>query len=55
MKNTPTEMKNNIRGTTVKQRKPRIKSAIWNIRKQNKQTNKKYSTRTAKRKMNPKI
>ena len=34
MKDTRAEIKNNLQGNTVEWMKPRIKSMIWNIRKQ---------------------
>ena len=34
MKDTLNEIKNNLQGTIVEWMKPRIKSMIWNIRKQ---------------------
>ena len=34
MKDTLTEIKNNLQGSRVEWMKPRIKSIIWNIRKQ---------------------
>ena len=48
-KGTLTEIKNNLRETTVEWMKLRIKSMIWNIRK------KKTSNRYSKKKKNPTI
>ena len=49
MKDTLNEIKNNLQGTIVEWMKPRIKSRIWNIRKQ------KTTTQNNKKKKNPKI
>ena len=47
MKDTLTEIKNNLQETTVEWMKLRIKSMIWNIRKHK-------TIRTTRRKKNPK-
>ena len=51
MKDTLTEIKNNLQGSTVEWIKLRIRSAIWNIRKQKSPS----QNRTARRKMNHKM
>ena len=48
MKDTPIEIKNNLQGNNSRWMKQRIKSMIWNIRKQ------KQPIRTTTRKKNPK-
>ena len=47
MKQTLTEMENTLNGTPVELMKPRIKSAVWNIRKQ------KTASEYSKKKNNP--
>ena len=51
MKDTLTEIKNNLQGSTVEWIKLRIRSAIWNIRKQKSPS----QNRTTRRKMNHKM
>ena len=51
IKGTLTEIKNNLQGNNSRWMKPRIKSIIWNTRKQtNKQANKKQTNQNNKKK-----
>ena len=51
MKDTLMEIENNLQETTVKWMKPRVKSMIWNIKKQ-KTTNQKHKKKRIKTKTN---
>ena len=55
MKDTVFEIRNNLQETTIEWMKPRIKSMIWNIRKQKKPTkNKKQTDKTPQNHQNSK-